>query len=138
MTKKELKKELIDQLRRDSRTNLTEYSKEKNIPTKRIHYEYNKIKEKINKFVPILNLEALGFKRTIIIYEDAIQGIRIINKEKDTFINNTQRLDTGLLVEYVFYQEKEQKKFVQNLKKRKIKFSHHPIQEVIKQEGFTL
>ena len=112
MSKDNLKKELIDLLRQNSRSNLTKFSKKKEISTKKVHYEYNKLKENVEKFVPVIDFEALGFKRIIIIFHKALEGIKYSTNKNNFFVNNSTRLDRGLIVEYIFFLETEQEKFL--------------------------
>ena len=134
--KKEIQKDLFELLRTNSRSKLTEITKNNNYSLKKVHYEYDKIKQNIEKFVSILNFEELGFKRLIIIFHDAKEGLTITAKQKTGFINNSIRLDKGLFVEYIFYLETEKNQLIQELKRNNIKFNHYPIEEIIKQESF--
>lgn len=134
MTKKQQKNpKLLKELRQNSRLNITSYAKKTKTNPKKTHYNYTKIKQNIKKYTTLLNLEKLGFKRTIIIFKNPTEGLATISKNS-FYINNATRLDTGLLIEYISINEEEQKKFIQDLKNKKIEFTHHDIQEIIKQE----
>lgn len=128
-----MNKKLLKTLRKNSRTNITEYSRKHKTNPKQTHYKYKKIKENIKKYTTLLNLEKLGFKRTIIIFKNPTEGLATISKNS-FYINNATRLDTGLLIEYISINEEEQKKFIQDLKNKKIEFTHHDVQEILKQE----
>lgn len=134
----ELKKEILDLLRKNSRSSLSDFSRKQNLSVKKIHYEYGKIKrDSINKFVPVIDFEALGFTRLIVIFHDATEGLEVSSKFKSFFVNNSVRLDTALLVEYLFFFVEEQELFLKEIRQRNVVFDYYFVEEVVKQEEFS-
>jgi len=131
-----LKKDIIKLLRKNSRSNLASFSKFKKINNKKVHYEYRKIKKEFDKFVPVLDFEKLGFKRMFVLFHDAIEGLTFCSKSRKFFINNSFRLNKGLLVEFIFFFEEEKQYFLNFIKKNKLSFEYYLINDVLKQEEF--
>lgn len=130
-----ISKDLLCTLRKNSRYSLSKFSQEKGLTPKKVHYFYGKIKNKeVEKFVPIMNFEAFGFKRVFVFFKDSPQGLHISSTFKNYFVNNSTRLDRGVLVEYVFFNEAQLKSFIKELKKKGIIFEHYLLEKVIKQE----
>jgi len=133
----ERKKNIYNLLRENSRTKISDFSKKNGVSSKKTHYEYNKIKkETITKIVPLLDFELLGFKRMLLLFEDATEGLTMSATLKNHYLNNSMRLNQGLLVEYVFFFQEEAKDLLSELKKRKISFSYFFVKDVLKQESF--
>lgn len=133
-----LKSILVDYLRLDARLNISDFSKKRGVCEKKMHYEFGKVKKDIHKFVPILNFELLGFFRLLVLFHNSAQGLAVISNFKPYYVNNSVRLDNGLLAEYVFFSKYDQTIFIKSLKKKKVDFDHFSVDKVLKQEGSIL
>lgn len=132
----DLDKNIMTLLRSDARFNLSKFSRDKGVSAKRVHYEFGKVKKDVDKFVSFLDFEALGFKRLIVFFLDAVEGLAISSNIRPFFINNSVRLDNGLFVEYVFFSDDELNDFLNILNKKNVKFENYFVKEVLKQECF--
>ncbi|MCC7574602.1 hypothetical protein KO361_03340 [Candidatus Woesearchaeota archaeon] len=132
----DLNKDIICSLREDARLSLSSFSRNKGVSVKKAHYEFGKVKKDVTKFVSVIDFESLGFKRLIIFFLDAVQGLVVSSRFKPFLVNNSVRLDKGLFVEYLFLSVDEQKLFLKDLKRKKISFEYYLVDSVIKQEGF--
>ena len=134
----DLRKLIIGLMRKDARSNLSSFSRERGVSLKKVHYEFNKLRGGFDKFVPFLDFELLGFKRLIVIFDDAVEGLALVSKVMPFYVNNSIRLDSGLFVEYVFMSSDEQLSFLSKLNERGVSFKYYFVDEVLKQEGSLL
>ena len=134
----DLKKKLVRFLRNNSRASLSDFSNKNNIPQKKAHYEFSCVKQDIDKFVSVLDFEALGFVRLIVLFHDARDGFFVCSSPFGSSINNSSRLDFGLLVECVFFCSDDLNSFLSFLKSKNFIFDYFFVDKLLKQEGFVL
>lgn len=134
-----LREKLFFLVRENSRSCLSEFSRENNFSVKKVHYEYNKFKkEGVCKLAPLINFEKLGFFRVLFFFKNSADALAFISKKCSFFINNSFRLDNGLFVECVFFTLGEREDFIFEIKKRGLSFELFDVEEILKQEDFSL
>lgn len=126
-----MNKELLEFLRENSRSRLSIFARKQKKPVTTIHFNYQKLlKETIIKNTSLLNFEKLGLKRFILIAECEPEEIENTGAK----INNIQRTNKGILAEIIINNEEEKENTLIKLSQKRIKYSNHPVFEVIKQE----
>lgn len=132
-------KHILFVLRKDSRCNLSLFSKINGYPLKRVHYEFSKLKRKnIKRFVSFVDFEKLGFVRFVVFFNNASDGLFVQSSFKSYFVNNSSRLDSGLFLECVFFSLEDSKEFFSDLSNKGVSYDYFPVLSVLKQESFIL
>ena len=136
---KEKHQNIIKELRKNSRTNLKDISKNTKIPLTTVHTFLKNItesKKTIKKFTTLFYFEKIMHPIQIlfIIKSENKKTIERISKHKN--INNIYRASSSYIIECIFKDLKKANDFSENLKDNNSLREEHKIIEIIKQEEF--